>query len=229
MHVANHRSYQSDIDVIAASFTCPFCFCLHSPQSYSIATSYSITSVARNGGNGIRVAAPRQRAVLYAIPLASDDCWRRVCEPVDRTLQRSRVLYSRNTHGTIITGIDDQGLERIYDFSQCPDLLFLNPLAYFLRHPEIEDIYVETIDDDDYSVSHGTASIGRVSTAASDSVGSQSARTHETPLEAALFLRRSEFRYELALLLRAMQHDVFDRWGMLPPPADAFSDVIHSR
>ena len=166
---------------------------------------------------------------LYPIPPAGSEQWRAVLTPVEPHEQRSRVLYSRNTLGTIITAVDEQGVDRIFDFSQCPDLLFLNPLMYFLRHPTIEDIYVETVDEDDYSVSHGTASIGRVSTAASDSVGSQSARTHETPLDAALFLRRSEFRYELALLIRAMQHDIFDRWGMHPPPADAFTDLIHSR
>ena len=115
---------------------------------------------------------------------------------------------------------------------------------YLLIHPEVEEVWMETTDDDTYSESHDTGNRERVSSVYSESndggdssvahssTTSRSAASSASSLqsfEGALVLRRSEFDYNLARYIREMQHQAFEEIGIHPPHRDFFRSTLHGR
>lgn len=197
------------------------------------AISHRVRADRRDGGIDISVPppTPHRAADLYDIPPRSDDVWRRILlGPPEGERPRSRIMRSHHTRGEAGTILDHQRVERVVDWSLLPDLLFLNPLQWLLAHPQYLELWLEAIDDDSYSASHGTGSVSEVVSAASSTA--TTARTDATPttdFPGALVLRRSEFTFDLAVLLRELQFEAFNTWNVCPPHSSCFLSTIHGR
>lgn len=178
---------------------------------------------------------------MYAIANERDDSyWNGILTPVASHLQRCRILRSHSCHGEVTVQEAEDGTVRAVGWGGSVDLLFFNPAEYLRTHPHIEEVWWETINDDTYSASTGGSAndVGRVGTVHSSSVhGNDSTATSEgasvasssVPIQAALVIRRREFSYNLAVEIRAMQHDAFDQYGFLPPAARYFLSTLHGR
>ena len=142
-------------------------------------------------------------------------------------------------------GVD--GIDRVTQWATLPDLVFWNPFLYFLNHPKIRSVWIET-DDQEGSVysSDGESdpadvvtvvqaddpaglptptksSTGRSVAAASAASGS----VH--PINIALILRRDEYDYETALEIRLYQVRVLDSGVFGRRREWAFRDTLHGR
>jgi hypothetical protein len=86
-----------------------------------------------------------------------------------------------------------------------PDLLFLNPCAYFVRHPEIESIWVENIDPSEPS--------------------------DVDPIPLAHVFRRSKLYFNLCNYIRAVQLSdwFFRRHDLLLPIHTEFTSTLHGK
>jgi hypothetical protein len=73
----------------------------------------------------------------------------------------------------------------VYSWEHIPDLLFLNPYAYFVRQPEIESTWDENIDP-------------------SDPVRAVSESSDVDPIPLEHVLRRSELNFNLRNYIRAI-------------------------
>lgn len=182
-----------------------------------------------------------RRSLLYPLPHAlNHDEWARVQE--ERATNdggRERILQSRSTPGYLMYLVDHTGLARVADWTYLPDLLMLNPIAYFLHHPHINAIWCDTTDttdqtnssagsdptgvhtigfvDDDRSQRDGLASIAGASAASNDEVNY------------ALVVRRRELTPLVAQLFHDMQRDFFVRNDLPIPPTREFVDTLHGR
>ena len=154
-----------------------------------------------------------------------------------------RILFSHHTRGLLGIGVADDGTTRAIDWGGVPALVLFNPLQYLLTHPFVEEVWMETVDDDTYSSSRGSGHRERVSSvysttsgggdSSSDRMGdaavsvvSSSASSLES-FEGALVLRRSEFNFDVAYYIREMQREVFDEAGVVPPPVEYFRNTLH--
>ena len=155
--------------------------------------------------------------------------WRDVVRVLPVEVQRVRVLRSRSTRGEVQTFIDHVGVARAVDWSFLPDLLYLDPLRYFLTHPQYMEIWIELDDVSTYSTSHATGSVGEVVSAAGPSSTVSSSSGTETAANIALVLRRSEFTHTYALLCRQLQFDAFRAWHVDLPPTACFLATLHGR
>ena len=194
------------------------------------------------------------RAELYPIPAPNDLQWSVIRQQPTAADARIRLLRSHNTLGQIISLLGDDGVDRITDWSYLPDLQFWRPVEYFISHPHITAVWIETQDDDSYSASSGQSDPGDVVTVGGSvaSAGSRPAARSAARLPAdadrhdpssdsvsvssissarplAIVVRRSEMSYELATMFRTLQHYHFTRHGQYPPPCDEFTVTLHGR
>lgn len=159
-----------------------------------------------------------------------------------------RILYSRNTRGTVIFGIQADGLARVTEWSLLDDLRDWNPVDYFILHPLVNEVWVETEESDDYSASHADTDATGLHTsgydAASSSSSSSSGGTRSTRSVGislgsvasaddapnfALVLRRSELNYDVAHNCRRLQQAFYTDHHIPLPPASAFLHTLHGR
>lgn len=201
---------------------------------FSITIGHPDNVVQRDGGRDIN------RQALYPIPAQGDPRWGDIGILPPRTDRSIRILRSHHTVGLLGIGVSPDGTTRAIDWGGVPALLLLNPFEYLWTHPEVEEVWMETVDDDTYSESHGTGNAGRVSSVYSHSNNggdtasvrtstTESSASSYTPFEGALVLRRSEFSYDLARIIREMQHEAFDELGIDPPAVAYFRNTLHGR
>lgn len=181
------------------------------------------------------------RGELYYIPPESDvAAWSAIKQVVDEDHGgRVRVLKSRSTPGFLSYAVEDDGTPVVQDWTHLPDLVLFNVPQYFLDHPNIESIWIETADEASYEESSAQSDPYGVRTASSgDSQGSRSIaadsrRSESTDAEFvpdyALVLRRTECTYNICRVLRNVQRSFFDRTHTPVPRADDFSCNLHGR
>lgn len=147
--------------------------------------------------------------------------------------RRIRILQSENTPGYVTWMDGDDGITRLCHWTTVPDLLLFNPFQYFITHPEIESIWIQTLDTDAY-----TASSARSNPAAIVTASARSQRSNQSNGSAgsggenpgyALVIRRSECTLPQLWLHRELQHLYFIDAGIVIPDADMFSSNLHGR
>lgn len=181
------------------------------------------------------------RFELYDIPVDTDDAtWSRI-HRVQDSGNRVRVLKSSNISGYILYHQEPNGGTRVGDWRYIHELLMLNPINYFLAHPQIDSIWVELLDTDVYTASSGgtdpsgMVTVGDASTDGSGrslgsrSRGSVSTSTEDLVPNYALAIHRSEYTYSIALAIRQMQADFFSDNRIGFPHARSFTNTLHGR
>jgi hypothetical protein len=175
------------------------------------------------------------RLELYYLPPPSSPLWIRLIQPTTGDEARIRVLRSHNTPGVLFSHLDDEGVDRVDDLTSLPDLLFLNPFQYFLRHQHINAIWVEVLNTDSYTASSARSDPADMATVTAASAGSDAASYALTASTAgdtpryALVLRRTELTHELLCAYRRTQYDYFDRHLSGLPAAMEFTRTLHGR
>lgn len=180
------------------------------------------------------------RNLLYSIPLSSDHAtWVKVQHVCTREEGGTvRILSSHSTAGTIVYAVSDNGLACVGDITLLPDFLMLNFVQYFLTHPRVNEIWVETTDtdaDDDSSARSDPASVYTVGSAASTNNNDEEGEQDEAGDEGeaapnyALVIRRRTLNYLTASSLRALQAQFFINHHTPYPDPRAFVDTLHGR
>ena len=183
------------------------------------------------------------RHQLYDVPDRNQVALWTSVHAVQPSGNRVRVLKSRNIKGYILFYQQADRTSRIGDWQYIHELLMLNPVNYFLAHPQVDAIYVETTDTDQYTQSSGQSdpsamvTVGDALSSGSghslDSHSTASARTDDTDSDPApnyaLVLHRSEYTYEVAVAIREMQSNFFINNRSSFPPARSFTNTLHGR
>lgn len=173
------------------------------------------------------------RRQLYHIPSESaDHVWSRVrlVRP-ERDGGRVRVLESRNTSGVLTYTVMDNGLAVVSDWTYLPDLLFFNPVQYFLDHPHINEIWCDTTDTEELVPSEARSDPVAVRTVIGTDRSSGTSRSgsgRELP-NYALVLCRHELTFAKAVFIRSAQANFFRSHNLPLPPARDFLNTIHDR
>jgi hypothetical protein len=146
------------------------------------------------------------RAELYPIPPQHSAAWHHV-----RTAAADAaalVLPSDRVHGFAIpTPLPINGHYRVAEWTYLPDLLFLNPYEFFLTHPSVSSLWIQTDDP------HETVELV-----------SHPSEADEIP--SLLVLDRSEVTYAFCDYIRQAQRDFFARHQLTIPAAQEFSATV---
>lgn len=179
------------------------------------------------------------RGRLYPIPPDDDPIWITINHVWTAAQgRRVRILRSANTPGTIVSMVDQIGIARVTDWTYLPDLLFFNPLEYFVAHANIESVWVENIDTDEQQESDAetdptglhTVGSGSVAGAQSSHASNRSARSDQSvQQDYALVVRRGELNHASALLIHNQQMSFFLSHNLGLPPHYEFADTLHNR
>lgn len=220
-------------------------------SSFATSSSRSHNEAQSSSAGSRRVSVGRDhwtdssRRDPYWLPPPEDALWNQVTTECTRDNGAAiRVLYSRNTRGFLVFDIEDNGTARITNWCPIDDLLQWNPLQYFITHPNINEVWIETVDTDEYSESdadtdpsglHTVAGSVRSrvtrSTNSARSLGSDSTRSDDTaaPPNYAIVIRRREYTCAVANILRSNQAHFFLDQGIGMPDASCFRDTLHGR
>lgn len=157
-----------------------------------------------------------------------------------------RILRSHCTPGYVIFAVDADGSTHLTTWHYLPDLLMFDPVAYFLEHPRINAIYVETNDSDrndessaatnvsgldtvGYYSTTGSSRSGAINNNESGEVDGGSAIQGDEPIGYALVLRRRDLGPMQLEAIQAHQKQFFDLNSVAYPPASKFKSVLHKR
>lgn len=180
------------------------------------------------------------RQQLYSLPNDNDiGVWARLTAVQPRG-NRVRVLKSANMQGQIIFTVLGDGTARVTDWRYLPELLYLNPVNYFLAHPFVDAIYVETVETDVYTASSGGTDPSAMGTigfeeGSARTLDSQSTRSSASSSNAstttnyALVLHRHELTRPLLHTIRALQTLFFTEHNIALPHAREFTCTLHGR
>lgn len=185
------------------------------------------------------------RYYLYPIP---DDNEYAVWNELNRECSRDsggciRVLKASSTPGYAIYSVDRTGLARVVDWTYLVDLLYLDPVGYFLEHPRVNSIYIETDDLDGTGDSSAGTDPSRMYTVGHDSQsaasrGSSSRRTASIAESQAsgnavpnyaLVVHRSELDSLTLRCIHNQQIAFFTTHNIALPPARDFVATLHGR
>lgn len=181
------------------------------------------------------------RHELYHIPPEADvETWSRITTVVPEHLGgRVRVLKSHSTPGYLLYHIQADGTPIVRDWTLLPDLVLFNVPQYFIDHPNIESIWIETKDVANIDASSaGSDPLGIHTASDAASQGSRSSRSRsaagsqaseEFQPDYALVIRRTECTWQMCNIIRAVQSSFFARNHANPPHANEFSCNLHGR
>jgi hypothetical protein len=179
------------------------------------------------------------RPILYPLPPRGHPIYREQQQFVRQPEGRIRLLRSRSTAGVFISALQRDGVDILTDWGAVPDLLFLDPLRYFVDHPHINAIWVELVDASEYSASHASSDLADIATASRASettfsggepvISSSSSAVAVPSSSYARVIRRSDLTHAYLSALREYQHQHFLTRLVCPPTARDFVGTLHGR